>query len=379
MKTNILLTGATGNVGGKLVPAILRHMPDAAITLLVRGQSQAHAYERAMRTIRKLTPDFDEGDARGRVQVICGDIIRPKLGLGSNEYMTLASDCTHIIHSAAATKFRMPASEARATNYDGTRNMVHFGRRAMRLGGLHRFAYISTAYACGNRSGRIPEIMYETKPQFTNIYEQTKWEAERYLYRFRDDLPLDIFRPSIIVGDSRTGIINDFNVLYVPLRLILTGHIQMLPCRPDIPLDVVPLDYVADIINNIVFHSNGRSTGIFHVVAGFGNEVTVGDIVSGAVNRAKQRFPTLPVGRVRYLSGIKAGPRLTRFIVSGNRTMSILGEYIPYFITERHFDNANMHSMLPHPITLPGFETYIENLMQYFIDEDLGRRLRPAA
>jgi len=240
MKANILITGATGNVGGKLVPAILRDVPEVTITLVVRGRSQSHAQDRAMRTIRKLTPDFDLGIAGDRVKVVCGDITRLRLGLGINDYDALAGECTHIIHSAAATKFRISEDEARAVNYDGTRHIADFAVRSEQLGGIRRFAYIGTAYACGNRSGHIPEASFNTKPEFSNVYEQTKWEAERYLYGLRDDLPIDIFRPSIIVGDSRTGIINEFSVLYIPLKLILTGQIRVLPCHPDIPLDVVP-------------------------------------------------------------------------------------------------------------------------------------------
>jgi len=379
MKTNILITGATGNVGGKLVPTILRHMPEATITLLARGRSRSQAHDRAMRTIPKLTPDFDIGHAHDRLKTVRGDITLPDLGLGERAYDALAGEITHIIHSAAATKFRMPESEARATNYDGTRHLAEFGLRSVQLGGLSRFAYIGTAYACGNRGGRIPEAPFEAEPQFSNIYEQTKWEAERYLYRFRHDLPLDILRPSIIVGDSRTGIINDFNVLYAPLRLILTGRIRTLPCRSDAPLDVVPLDYVADVITDLVFSGEPRDGGIFHVVAGPGNEVTVGDVVGAAIKYVERNVPILSIDGIRYLPAAAAGARLARFASSGNRIMSIMREYLPYFTTVRHFDNANMRALRPGSASCPRFESYAGNLMRYFFDEDLGRRLRPAA
>lgn len=379
MKPNVFITGATGNVGGKLVPTILRKMPDATVTLLVRGQSAPQAYERALRTICKLTPEFVPEEAGNRINVIWGDITRPNLGLDNNSYDVLADECTHIIHAAAATKFRMPESQARTTNYNGTRHLADFGMRSRQFGSLKRFAYIGTAYACGNQEGLIPEALLYTRPEFSNVYEQTKWEAEQYLYGLRQDLPLDIFRPSIIVGDSRTGIINDFNVMYVPLKLILTGHIQMLPCRPDIPLDIVPLDYVADVIASNFFNPGDRSGDVFHVVAGPGNEATVGNIIDSAIRHVEQRFPALSIGRVRYFPAAAAVKRLARLVSPRNRAMSIMGGYLPYFTAVRHFDNSNMRAMLPATINLPRFESYFGNLMQYFLDEDLGRHLRRAA
>jgi long-chain acyl-CoA synthetase len=249
----------------------------------------------------------------------------------------------------------------------------------MQSGGLRRFAYIGTAYACGDQQDHISEKPFDTTSEFSNIYEQTKWEAERYLYLLYNDLPLDIFRPSIIVGDSQTGIINDFNVLYVPLRLILTGRIRILPCRPDIPLDIVPLDYVADCITDVVFGSKDRTGSIYHIVAGPEHEVGVGDIIDAATRCVESRNPAISVGRVKYLPSMTSGIRMAGFISSGTRFMSVMREYLPYFTTVRHFENKNLRAMLSDSIRQPRFDSYFGNLMRYFIDEDLGRRLRAAA
>jgi len=71
--------------------------------------------------------------------------------------------------------------------------------------------------------------------------------------------------------------------------------------------------------------------------------------------------------------------RLVRLGLPKNRATSIIGGYLPYFTTVRHFDNANMRALLPASIKLPRFESYFGNLMNYFIDEDLSKRLRRAA
>jgi long-chain acyl-CoA synthetase len=379
MKPHIFITGTTGNVGAKLVPETFRQMPEATLTLLVRGGSKSQAEDRAMQTIRKLSPEFDTGGIVPRVNVVCGDITMPRLGLSEADYIALAERTTHIIHAAAATKFRMPEEEARKTNYDGTRHMVAFAQKAMRRHGLHTFAHVGTAYACGDRDGDIAEKPYDTKPEFSNIYERTKWEAEQYLYTCRNDLPINIFRPSIIVGDARTGAINDFNVLYAPLRLILTGRVRILPCRPDIPLDIVSLDYVARVITSIACNPQKRGGEIYHVTAGADNETAVGDVIAMAAACVEKRFPGLSVSRVRYLPAAIAASSVARLMASGSRVASVMHAYLPYFATERHFDNTNMRARMPVSIKSQSFEAYVETLMDYFIDHDLGRHLRRAA
>jgi thioester reductase-like protein len=378
-KSHIFITGATGNVGGKLVPEILRRLPDSQLTLLVRGRSQKEAAERAMRTIVKLTPEFEPATAAERLRVVCGDIERPDLGLDAAEYDRLATGITHIIHSAAATKFVLPVDKARAVNFNGTQHVAGLGLRAARLGNRVQFGYVGTAFVCGNQSGIIPEAIVTKRPVFSNIYEQTKWEAEQYIHSVADDLPTAIFRPSIIVGDSRTGRINDFNVLYAPLRLIITGRVRVLPCRPGTPLDVVPLDYVAQSITRIFFGRAVHGGEIYQIVAGRNREATVGNVVDSAIQYINQRYPELTPARVRYIPAAAAGLGLTKRLGVGSRMASVMGAYLPYFTCERHFVRANTDAASGDGTAPPRFNEYMGNLMAYFLECDLRRRLRAAA
>lgn len=380
MGFTVFITGATGNIGGKLAAHILQERSDIRLKMLVRAGSVIEARSRVEQTIKVLSPEFDIKLLRERCDVICGDVTADLLGLAPSEYADLAAVTTHIIHCAATTKFTVSLEEARAVNVDGTKRVMEFARKAKDLGGLTGVAHISTAYACGDQSGTIYEDEFDDRRTFSNPYEQSKWEAEQFLYTLFDDLPITIFRPSIVIGDSRTGRINDFNVLYTPLKLILDGKIRVLPCRSDTPLDVVPLDYVAEIIYHAFFNSRPEAGRIFHVVAGAGNETAVGDIVSGAIacwkrfNRSDRRTT------VRYIPTISGGIGRRFCSERFGRAFPLLHLYQPYIGTTRHFDNAKSAAVLrSKAIMPPSIDTYWEIVMRLFFDCGMGKRARSAA
>ena len=314
-----------------------------------------------------------------RCEIISGDITGHRLGLQTEVYDQLASKTTHIIHCAAATKFNMPEERAAAINLSGTRRMVEFAQRSKVLGGLKKFSHVSTAFVCGDREGLIREKLYEDNISFSNNYEKSKWETERFLKTLNKDLPLTIFRPSIIVGDSQTGRINDFNVLYMPLRLILSGRLKLLPCRRNIPLDIVPLDYVARVIAHITFNNKRQDSSIYHVTAGSGNEATVEQVVSGAVEHLLDYYPGLSSVRVHYMSKAAAALNFLMRIKPASRTQSILEAYLPYFTRERHFDCSNTATAVGNAVTFPSLESYYDKLMKYFYEAEMCRYLKAAA
>jgi len=121
-------------------------------------------------------------------------------------------------------------------------------------------AYISTAYVCGNREGVIFEDETDKGCCFSNGYEQSKWEAEQFVRSLMSQIPITIFRPSIIVGDSQTGRIATFNVLYPPLKFLCLGTKIPLPGRSKVSLDVIPVDYAAQAILQITLN-NGSFNG----------------------------------------------------------------------------------------------------------------------
>jgi long-chain acyl-CoA synthetase len=380
MKKVVFITGATGNVGGKLVPLILNTMPEAGLKLLVRGKSQTEAIDRVVQTITRLDPDFDPGELKTRCEILVGDISESNLGLAATDYNRIAGDVSHVIHSAAATKFRMPPELSRAVNLNGTRHVTGFALRAKELGGLDGFAHISTAYVCGDRGGKIKELPVNDAAVLSNIYEQTKWEAERYLQTFSKDFNLKIFRPSIIAGDSIMGRINDFNVLYLPLRLILSGKIRYLPCRADTPLDIIPLDYAAEAIRHIFFSGKQNENLIYNIVSGSGREATVEEVVHAAISYCRRIRPELTIPGVKYISALAVGSRVLKNFKYLERSQRLMQAYMPYLSRKRHFLNDNtIRALEGSSLTVPPLGAYFENLMEYFYKSELHKRLPRAA
>jgi len=240
----VLLTGATGFVGMELLARFLERT-DRRVYALVRAANERDVAARVQHTL--LTLFGPEHPYAERVVGVGGDITRPGLGLG-DQAPRLAEQVSEIVHGAASVSFELGLEESRAINVQGTRRMLQFADSVSKRGGLRRLSYISTAYVAGEHSGQFSEDDLDVGQCFRNAYEQSKFEAERLVSRWRKRMPITVLRPSIIVGERESGWTASFNVIYWPLRAFARGAYVALPARRDAPVDVVPIDYVADAI-----------------------------------------------------------------------------------------------------------------------------------
>jgi thioester reductase-like protein len=380
MNNTVLITGSTGTVGGKLAARVLSDGSVSRVVLLVRGESVAQARARSLDILRRLSPETDLARTDEKMEVLCGDITLAGLGLSEDTLKNLTAGVTHIIHAAASTAFDLPLECARRVNCTGTRNVLTLAAQARQTGTLRAMAHISTAFVGGSQSGVIYEDSLPDNPYFSNTYEQTKWETEKTVRALASDLPVNIFRPSIVVGDSRTGRTTAFNVLYAPLKLICRGALRALPCSPDAALDVVPVDYVADAIHHILLKREQVPHTTYHIVAGADKCITVGEIVSRAVK-------CFDAGRAcRRSISVEFAPDSTRQTASLTRERDmrrmhkLMKRYTPYLSGNRTFDNANTTRALRHTnIEVPNPSCYLNILLDYCLDTDWGERLSTAA
>jgi thioester reductase-like protein len=374
MKKVVFITGATGLIGSNLTARILKDDPTTQLALLVRGDSDNDAKNRLEETLGMWISEADLQQMKKRIRVIRGDISLSRLGLSENLYNQLASQITHIIHSAATVQFQLPLECARLINLGGTKNVMALARSAMRAGGLRRVAYISTAYVCGNREGTISEEELECGQQFVNTYEQTKLESEKFIRNLMGELPLTIFRPSIVVGDSVTGRTTAFNVLYAPLKLIYRRIVDILPGDPHIPLDVVPVDFVTAAINHICSKSADGIGKTYHLTTGEDKATTTGQIVDLAVSYFNH------IDTKQHILPTKFLPLKTFRAIGGKRLIQALEAYEPYLCTHKTFDNNNTLSALRGTkIAPPEFASYYRAILRYCMETDWGKRLRCAA
>jgi len=279
----------------------------------------------------------------------------------------LAESIGSVIHSAASVSFELPIEEARAINVHGTHRVLDLARK---VADLERFTYVSTAYVAGDRRGTV----YEDDPgggRFRNAYERTKHEAECLVAAHRDEMEITIVRPSIIVGDHRTGWTAAFNVLYAPLRAFEAGVIPVVPARKRSPVDVVPVDYVADAVHALAQAPEAAGQTL-HVVAG-ASASTVGEIVRLAGDRFTARQPRIVPPRVyRAVIGKivdKRAPASARRLLASNEA------YFPYFEMRVRFDDARARAILePRGITAAPLRSYFDRLMDYAQAARWGRR-----
>ena len=367
----VFITGATGNLGGRLIGDLLTAHRGAQVVALVRAEDRRHADRRLSDTIRRLVPESLTTGHAARLQTVLGDVTRPRLGLSPKCYDELAGRVTHIIHAAANTQFHVSYTQAFSANCGGTRRMLEFARDAHACGRLNQYSHVSTAYVCGGRQGTIGEDELECGQSFVNAYEETKFEAERMVHGNAAEVPTRIFRPSIIVGDSVHGRTQSFQVLYMPLRLICDGLTDVLPGEPGATLDIVPLDYVSESILRLTLDDSVPEGETYHLVAGPDETATVDQIVRRAVSHFRV---ALPAGTVRYVQPEwwpnRAGGHLSRYV------QRVLSLYRPYMSAYRHFDDVHSRSAGLHA---PPVSSYLDRLLTYCADTCWGRQQRLAA
>ena len=213
-----------------------------------------------------------------RIVPVEGDITCERLALDRERYRELAGEVSHIVHTAAEIGVNETAERFGAVNVDGTLNMLLFADEAQKSGGLARFVHVSTAYVAGTRNGYIREDELHAEG-FNSLYEQSKYGAELLVRDFAESFPVSIVRPAQIVGDTKTGFVATFNTLYYPMKLYLKGQLPVIPVSAQQRLNMVPVDYVADLVVKTAI--DPRAAGkTFHATLPATHQPQVGELIA---------------------------------------------------------------------------------------------------
>ncbi len=264
------VTGATGVVGSAIVPR-LAALPDTTVQVLMRPKDGSDLATRFAEALAFWDAHYPEeraasGGFATRVRPVAGEITEPGLGLGAADRAALVQACTHIVHCAASVRMNLPLAEARRTALFPVGSVIELGRECRRLA---KIEFVSTVGVGGRWRGPLPERWLTEAREFHNTYEASKAEAEDLI---RDaiaaGLPATVHRPSMVVGDSRTGAVVHFQIFYF-ICDFLSGMrtFGIYPKLGAATLDIVPNDYVAAAI---VAASRDPTTAgaIFHLCAG---------------------------------------------------------------------------------------------------------------
>ena len=229
---------------------------------------------------------------------------------------------------------------------------------------------MSTAYVAGTHEGAFSEDDLDVGQGFHNAYEATKFEAECLVRAHAEHMQIQVFRPSIIVGDSTTGRTSSFNVIYAPLRAFQQQRIYAIPGASRAPVDVVPIDFVADAITELVEHPEPeRNT--HHLVAGR-DASTVGEMVDLAARHFGKRRPSvIPAGI--YIPLIRPLV-LAMSPGKGRKILRRLEVFTPYFsLPVRYEDSRTRRRLSRAGISVRPVSEYFGQLMDYAIRAEWGK------
>jgi thioester reductase-like protein len=347
---------------------------DRRIYALIRARDELEAARRLRATIEAVLGDASVyGD---RTIAVPGDITQPGLGLAPSRRDALAEAVTDVVHAAASVSFELPLGPAREINLDGTRRVLELAELCQRRGGLRRLAYVSTAYVAGTHRGRFRERDLDLAQGFRNPYERSKFEAERLVRAHGERLPIQVFRPSIVVGEADTGWTPTFNVIYWPMRAFSHGAYAVVPARRAAPVDVVAVDFVADAIFELSRHGWGAGE-TYHLAAG-DSAATVGELMELSAKRFGRRAPiTLAPGLYERL----VHPLLVRLSREPRRGALRRSEaFYPYFAAEVGYDTALARRRLePFGIRPAPLRAYFDRLVDYALESRWGKQPRTRA
>lgn len=367
----VLLTGATGFLGMELLARYLER-GERTVYALVRADDDAAATARLLATVREVLPGAER--YADRLVAVRGDVATPGLGLTDAQRDALAERVTEIVHSAASVEFTLPLEEARAINVEGTRRMLDLAQLAQQRGGLRRFSHVSTAYVAGTHGGLFGEDDHDLGQEHRNTYERTKWEAEGMVRAHAALLPVQIFRPSIVVGERDTGWTPAFNVIYAPLKAFARGATTpVMPARRASPVDVVPVDYVADAIHALAGGGVASEPGLTYSLAAGPQASSVGELIDLSADAFDR---TRPFALPPWLYQRTVHQALLRRSSGARRRWLERSEvFYPYFALRARYDTTRAQAALAHEgIGVTPLPDYFDRLVGYAVTAQWGRR-----
>jgi nucleoside-diphosphate-sugar epimerase len=265
----LLLTGATGIVGCEVVRSLLHSANPPEILLLLRGSDAEVAAK------RRWLVNWSEAPA-GRADLlrcIRGDMRREGLGLNESD-RSAASTVTRILHAGAVTGFDQTREVACLNNLVGTNNVIEHGRHCPQI---ERIGVVSTVFVAGRRVGTVREEELDLNVDFNNEYERSKALAEQEAQLAMRDLPLDIYRLSIVVGRRSDGFISRLSGIYPIFRLFYEGLLAMVPGVDGQTVDLIPSDFAAAAMCFLV--SGSLAPGMtYHICAGAHRSFRVNEV-----------------------------------------------------------------------------------------------------
>ncbi len=260
------VTGATGFIGKRLVKALLARK-GTTVHFLVREGSGSK--------IDALLEYWGVG--KTRAIPVSGDLTAKRLGVAPETIKALKGTINAVFHLAAVYDLGADAESQVRVNVEGTRNLVEFAK-AVDAGHLH---HVSSIAATGLYEGVFREDMFDEAENLEHPYFMTKHESEK-IVRKESKVPWTIYRPALVVGDSKTGEMDKIDGPYYFFKLIQRMRQILPPWFPSVGLEggrinIVPVDFVVACIDHISHLRASQAGKCYHLVDPVGYRV--GDVL----------------------------------------------------------------------------------------------------
>jgi nucleoside-diphosphate-sugar epimerase len=349
------MTGFPGFLGSALLPGILRRTGQTARCIAQSkfiGLAAARAAE-----LSAADPSLD-----GRIELIEGDITQPGLGIEPDAL----EGVTEAWHLAAVYDLAVERNLAYRVNVDGTRHVLDALERCPDLKRLH---YFSTCYVSGRYAGPFGEDDLEVGAPFNNYYEETKHYAEVDVRRrMAAGMPVTIYRPSIVVGDSNTGETQKFDGPYFYVRFLLRqGKRAVMPLPGDptaIRVNVVPRDFVVSAVDYLsgLETSEGRTYQLADP-----HPLTVAEMADTLAHATHRSLFKVPLPRRLARGSVAHVPGVYKLI-------QIPAESIDYMAHPTHYlTDHTREDLNDSGIAVPPFRSYVDRLVSFMVEHpDIG-------
>ena len=365
----IFLTGATGYIGAH-VAANLLNEHGASLNVLVRGKGPQEAAVRLWQAMQ-LHMDFPRfyEHLQTKIRIFPGDITFTHFGLNRDDYDRLIHTTDSVIHCAASLN-RKSEKSCLNVNLRGTLEVLQLARHSHYYHGLRRFSNVSTVAVAGKRQNEIvtEDRALDWERSDYDPYARTKKFCEHMVRELLPEVPLTIFRPSIVLGDSRYADTTQFDM--VKAFVFLAG-LKVLPFRPTDKIDIVNVDFVADAIATL-HQKTDAMFDTYHLSSGNGSQ-TFREITRALAAAQQQRPPLfVPAMEKPFAKTVNALAYRKGSLGYGASLMKV---FMPYLVWNTVFDNRRVTSELGK--TPVPFSEYSFSLLKFSREHNFTYPYRP--
>jgi thioester reductase-like protein len=365
----IFLTGSTGYIGAHVASILLERHPDR-LNLLVRAKTEQQAGERLWHAMQ-LHMDFAKFHEflETRISIFRGDLTDARFGLDAADYAHLIGTTESVIHCAASLN-RKSEKSCLNVNLRGTLEVAQLARRAQDAHGLRRFSQVSTVAVAGERSHEVvaEDLSIDWDRRDYDPYARTKKFCEHMVRELLPDVQRTVFRPSIVLGDSRRAETTQFDMVR---SFVFLAGLPLLPFRPTDRIDIVPVDYVAESVA-MLHQKPNPAHEIYHLSSGTGAE-TFGQLTQALAKSAGKMQPLFWPGLEGNFSAVVNMLANSRNAVG--RSASLLKVFMPYLVWDTVFDNSRVVAEMgrtPEP-----FSKYCYPLLKFSRDHQFSYPYKP--